>query len=139
MTAKRLSTALAHSVDTDDPWESHEQLLVAVTKRGPCSTPDLPSRLFTIPWQVRTRILNSFSGLPDCSVGGPVGDFFERTLAQFAANSALRRQVMRLGVICRGMGRTHFCLVPRGSSAGVHRLLTLGSCRICHDLTTQCL
>lgn len=43
--------------------------------------------------EVRTRILNSFSGLPDCSVGGPVGDFFER------------------------MGRTHFCLVPRGSSA----------------------
>eukprot|EP00435_Cladocopium_sp_Y103_P012477 s422_g3.t1 len=42
---------------------------------------------------VRTLILNSFSGLPDCSVGGPVGDFFER------------------------MGRTHFCLVPRGSSA----------------------
>ncbi|CAE7364285.1 BRIX1 [Symbiodinium natans] len=43
--------------------------------------------------QVRTRILESFAGIPDCSVGGPVPDFFQR------------------------MGRTHFCLVPRGSSA----------------------
>lgn len=43
--------------------------------------------------QVRTRILEAFSGIPDCSVGGPVSDFFER------------------------MGRSHFCLVPRGSSA----------------------
>ncbi len=38
------------------------------------------------PWQVRTRILNSFSGLPDCSVGGPVGDFFESTLATNRGN-----------------------------------------------------
>eukprot|EP00931_Biecheleriopsis_adriatica_P094008 TRINITY_DN67710_c0_g1_i1.p1 TRINITY_DN67710_c0_g1~~TRINITY_DN67710_c0_g1_i1.p1 ORF type:complete len:602 (-),score=132.90 TRINITY_DN67710_c0_g1_i1:46-1851(-) len=43
--------------------------------------------------QVRTRILEAFTGIPDCSVGGPVTDFFER------------------------MGRSHFCLVPRGSSA----------------------
>lgn len=42
---------------------------------------------------VRTTILESFAGLPDCSVGGPVPDFFDR------------------------MGRSHFCLVPRGSSA----------------------
>ncbi|CAE7557875.1 unnamed protein product [Symbiodinium pilosum] len=42
---------------------------------------------------VRTRILETFAGIPDCSVGGPVPDFFQR------------------------MGRTHFCLVPRGSSA----------------------
>eukprot|EP00439_Symbiodinium_sp_Y106_P069193 s301_g11.t2 len=42
---------------------------------------------------VRTQILESFTGIPDCSVGGPVSDFFQR------------------------MGRTHFCLVPRGSSA----------------------
>jgi len=43
--------------------------------------------------RVRTRILEAFSGLPDCSVGGHTQDFFER------------------------MGRSHFCLVPRGSSA----------------------
>lgn len=43
--------------------------------------------------KVRTQILESFTGIPDCSVGGPVPDFFQR------------------------MGRTHFCLVPRGSSA----------------------
>lgn len=42
---------------------------------------------------IRTRILDEFSGIPDCSVGGPVQDFFDR------------------------MGRSHFCLVPRGSSA----------------------
>jgi len=42
---------------------------------------------------VRTRILESFSGISDCSVGSHVPDFFER------------------------MGRSHFCLVPRGSSA----------------------
>jgi len=43
--------------------------------------------------RVRTQILDAFSGIPDCSVGGPVQDFFDR------------------------MGRSHFCLVPRGSSA----------------------
>lgn len=43
--------------------------------------------------KTRTLILDSFSGIPDCSVGPPVPDFFER------------------------MGRSHFCLVPRGSSA----------------------
>eukprot|EP00927_Polykrikos_kofoidii_P060795 TRINITY_DN55706_c0_g1_i1.p1 TRINITY_DN55706_c0_g1~~TRINITY_DN55706_c0_g1_i1.p1 ORF type:complete len:613 (+),score=54.83 TRINITY_DN55706_c0_g1_i1:201-2039(+) len=42
---------------------------------------------------IRTRIIEGFSSEPDCTVGGPVGDFFER------------------------MGRSHFCLVPRGSSA----------------------
>mmetsp|Transcript_109827 Transcript_109827/g.354339 ORF Transcript_109827/g.354339 Transcript_109827/m.354339 type:complete len:646 (+) Transcript_109827:63-2000(+) len=42
---------------------------------------------------VRTQILDSFTGIPDCSVGGPTQDFFDR------------------------MGRSHFCLVPRGSSA----------------------
>eukprot|EP00933_Yihiella_yeosuensis_P040382 TRINITY_DN34683_c0_g1_i1.p1 TRINITY_DN34683_c0_g1~~TRINITY_DN34683_c0_g1_i1.p1 ORF type:complete len:368 (+),score=46.53 TRINITY_DN34683_c0_g1_i1:76-1104(+) len=43
--------------------------------------------------KVRTKILEEFSGIPDCSVGGHTSDFFER------------------------MGRSHFCLVPRGSSA----------------------
>ncbi|CAK0833794.1 unnamed protein product, partial [Prorocentrum cordatum] len=43
--------------------------------------------------RVRTHILDEFSGIPDCSVGGHVEDFFDR------------------------MGRSHFCLVPRGSSA----------------------
>lgn len=42
---------------------------------------------------IRTRIIEEFSSVPDCSVGGPVRDFFDR------------------------MGRSHFCLVPRGSSA----------------------
>lgn len=43
--------------------------------------------------EVRTKILDSFSGIPDCSVGAHVPDFFDR------------------------MGRSHFCLIPRGSSA----------------------
>merc|ERR1711924_157016 len=43
--------------------------------------------------RVRTQILNAFTGIPDCSVGPIVQDFFER------------------------MSRSHFCLVPRGSSA----------------------
>ena len=42
---------------------------------------------------VRTRIVEELAGIFDVSVGGAVADFFER------------------------MGRTHFCLVPRGSSA----------------------
>eukprot|EP00929_Paragymnodinium_shiwhaense_P083676 TRINITY_DN44677_c0_g1_i1.p1 TRINITY_DN44677_c0_g1~~TRINITY_DN44677_c0_g1_i1.p1 ORF type:complete len:593 (-),score=119.64 TRINITY_DN44677_c0_g1_i1:28-1806(-) len=42
---------------------------------------------------IRTQILDTFAGIADCSVGGPTPDFFER------------------------MGRSHFCLVPRGSSA----------------------
>lgn len=43
--------------------------------------------------RVRTKILDAFTGIPDCSVGGHTPEFFER------------------------MGRSHFCLVPRGSSA----------------------
>ncbi|CAE8629451.1 unnamed protein product [Polarella glacialis] len=43
--------------------------------------------------KVRTAILDAFTGIPDCSVGAHVPDFFDR------------------------MGRSHFCLVPRGSSA----------------------
>mmetsp|Transcript_61153 Transcript_61153/g.129147 ORF Transcript_61153/g.129147 Transcript_61153/m.129147 type:complete len:310 (-) Transcript_61153:135-1064(-) len=42
---------------------------------------------------VRTNILDAFTGIHDCSVGGHVLDFFPR------------------------MGQSHFCLVPRGSSA----------------------
>lgn len=42
---------------------------------------------------IRTKILGLFSREADCSVGGPVRDYFDR------------------------MGRSHFCLVPRGLSA----------------------
>jgi len=43
---------------------------------------------------IRTKILDTFAGIRDCSVGSPVQDFFDR------------------------MGRSHFCLVPRDPRPG---------------------
>ena len=54
---------------------------------------------------IRTAIVTELQGIYDVSVGGAVPDFFER------------------------MGRSHFCLIPRGSSAVMAAIRNSSTCR----------